>query len=241
MTYTFFPQGFLGRPLSLTEVGEPRLRGNDVIALQTACGLEDRDGVFGPVTDGAVRLLQRALGVKDDGISGPGTESAFCLREITINQAGVPVGLPVGIVLGESGMRFGAQSPTYRHPPSFELRADLGAVQFSTPEADEAAVRRALDPAHGIKRLCDHLRAKREEYRWAPYVKAHNTPVRLAGWLACGSWNAPSWTDVWARNGPDDPILQREVRLTSGVLGTREQWVRNYVASKLAFVTDWRV
>jgi len=240
MTYPFYSQGFLGRPLRLisAEDGGP-LRGNDVIALQEACSLARVDGVFGQDTDKALRALQASLGVKVDGICGPGTERAFCLHALELFSNGVPEGLGQGMIEGESGYRFGAQSPTYIR--SGILRADLGVVQFSTPQGDPAAIDRALDVSVSISRLCSHLREKREEYYAAPFVSHHRERSRIAGWLSCGSWNAPAWTDVWAHRGPDDPYLQRTITLQNGTPGTREQWIRNYVASKIGYVESWDV
>lgn len=238
MTYPFYPKGFLGRPLRLVEADEGGpLRGNDVIALQTSCGIE-RDGVFGRKTDIALRALQGMLGVKVDGVCGPGTDRAFCLRVLLhAAPSDLIAELVQGIIEGESGYRPGAQSPTYIRTDG--RRADLGAVQFSTLEADESSVLRALDATAGINRLCQHLKEKRNLYLISKFVAQHRTPERIAGWLACGSWNAPAWTDVWAARGPDDPYLQRTVTLQNGTPGTREQWVRNYVASKIGYVTSW--
>lgn len=240
MIYPFITKGTLGRGLRLLgeEDGGP-LRGNDVIALQTACGLAKRDGVFGPTTDKALRALQEMLGVDPDGISGQATERAYCLKSIDRHDTGVVHGLPRGIVEGESGYRFGAQSATYTRDG--KLKADLGAVQFACFSGDEVTILRALDPNEGVSRLCSHLRDKRALYLDEPFVKKHRERVRIAGWLSCGSWNAPAWTDTWAENGPDDPKLQVIVTLQDGTKGTREQWIRNYVASKIGYVTSWEV
>lgn len=240
MTYAFYPRGFLGRALSYVprSDGGP-LEGNDVIALQEACGLSQLDGVFGEQTDGALRALQTMLRVKVDGVCGPGTERAYALHILDLASGGTPGGLAQGIIEGESGYRLGAQSPTYFR--SGVLRADLGIVQFSTPQGDPAAIARALDAAVAISRLCEHLRTKRAEYYDAPFVSRHRERSRIAGWLSCGSWNAPAWTDVWAHRGPDDPYLQRTVTLLDGTPGTREQWIRNYVASKIGYVESWSV
>ena len=59
-----------------------RMRGDDVATLQerlVILGLlaGPVDGVFGPLTDGALRELQRSLGVKADGICGPATLRAM--------------------------------------------------------------------------------------------------------------------------------------------------------------------
>lgn len=237
--YSFHPQGFLGRPLRFVarSDGGP-LKGNDVIALQEVCGVVQTDGVFGEQTDRALRSLQSTLGVKVDGVCGPATERAFCLHVLALISSGTPQGLAQGMVEGESGYRLGAQSPTYMRNGT--LHADLGVVQFSTPQ-DDVAIHRALDAPVALSRLCEHLREKRAEYFDAPYVSRHRERSRIAGWLSCGSWNAPAWTDVWAARGPDDPFLQKAVTLQDGTPGTREQWVRNYVASKIAYVDSWNV
>ena len=59
-----------------------RMRGDDVATLQerlVILGLlaGPVDGVFGPLTDGALRELQRSLGVEADGICGPATLRAM--------------------------------------------------------------------------------------------------------------------------------------------------------------------
>ena len=55
------------RHLRLTD---PWMRGADVVALQRAIGVAD-DGIFGPGTDRALRAWQRANRLTDDGIFGP--------------------------------------------------------------------------------------------------------------------------------------------------------------------------
>lgn len=242
MTFAFYPKGFLGRPLHFVEASEGGpLRGNDVIALQLACGLtgQDADGVFGQRTDQALRILQSLLGVAADGIAGPATERAYCLRQIGRNDEGIPPGLPRGILEGEAGYRLGAQSPMYERNGIW--RADLGVTQISTVETDAGAVILALNAAHAIASLCDRLRHKRAAYYDATYVSEHPERARIAGWLACASWNAPAWADVWAKEGPKNPYLQIAVTLQNGTKGTREQWMRNYVSTKIAYVTTWQV
>jgi len=54
------------------------MRGDDVAQLQTRlvemgfnCGRVD--GIFGPLTEGAIKEFQKSIGVKVDGVCGPGT------------------------------------------------------------------------------------------------------------------------------------------------------------------------
>lgn len=234
MIYPFPEEGFLGRALKLVE-GD-HMRGNDVIAWQYHLGIR-ADGVFGPATHGGTLVFQHTARLKEDGIVGPATFKAGCLHHIDAMSGGVVKGLPQGMVEGESGYWMGAQSPVYVRLGV--RRADIGLVQFSTVLSDEAAVRRALNVPEAVLRLSAFLREGQAAYRVASFVRHHDTPEKLSWWLACGRWNAPAWTDIWAQRGPDAPELQVLVRQANNVLITREQWVRNYVATKIKYVEDW--
>jgi|MudIll2142460700_1097286.scaffolds.fasta_scaffold02955_6 chitosanase len=56
-------------------LAKPRMKGDDVKALQIALGLpeDEVDGLFGPATDEAVRSFQQERGLKVDGKVGPAT------------------------------------------------------------------------------------------------------------------------------------------------------------------------
>ena len=62
-------------------------RGDDVAALQLRLrgqGYElEADGIYGPVTRGCVRALQRLCGIREDGVAGPETFAALREREET--------------------------------------------------------------------------------------------------------------------------------------------------------------
>jgi N-acetylmuramoyl-L-alanine amidase len=71
----------LGDRILLFTPGHP-MRGDDVAALQerlVVLGVHAGpvDGVFGPVTEGSLRELQRGLGLRPDGICGPATLHAL--------------------------------------------------------------------------------------------------------------------------------------------------------------------
>jgi len=54
-------------------------RGSDVAVLQRRLGITD-DGIFGPDTEAAVKSYQRSHGLTDDGVAGPITRRRLGLR-----------------------------------------------------------------------------------------------------------------------------------------------------------------
>lgn len=73
-------------------------RGNDVIDLQTKLNLQV-DGIFGPITEEAVKEFQKANGIVADGIVGPETYSKLGsisnrrnIKEIIVHCSATPEG-----------------------------------------------------------------------------------------------------------------------------------------------------
>lgn len=66
----------------MTKIIRKGSRGNDVVALQQKLKLIP-DGIFGPITEEAVRAFQKAQGLVPDGIVGPKTLSALGLTTNT--------------------------------------------------------------------------------------------------------------------------------------------------------------
>lgn len=68
--------------MSLLKLTAPRMRGDEVLRLQQLLAANGHspgaiDGVFGPMTDGAVRAFQQTKGLAVDGIAGPMTLAAL--------------------------------------------------------------------------------------------------------------------------------------------------------------------
>ncbi len=73
------------------------MRGDDVTALQTRLGemgfnAGKVDGFFGPLTESAVKEFQKSVGVKVDGVCGPGTIIAL-MRLVKTVAGSAPTGL----------------------------------------------------------------------------------------------------------------------------------------------------
>jgi murein DD-endopeptidase MepM/ murein hydrolase activator NlpD len=109
--------GWRGRPRLGSRVMRAGNRGWDVAALQFLLQRAGRgpgraDGLFGPLTRGAVRRAQRAAGIAVDGLAGPVTIAS-------LRHAGEPPGDPVRFlqpVSGPIGDAFGvARSGGRRH------------------------------------------------------------------------------------------------------------------------------
>jgi len=61
----------------------PHMVGDDVLEVQSALAKKgipmDQDGIYGPLTEAAVRRFQQQAGLRADGIVGPGTRAALGL------------------------------------------------------------------------------------------------------------------------------------------------------------------
>lgn len=100
--------GWRGRPALGSRVMRPGNRGWDVAALQfllqrAGHGPGRADGVYGPLTKGAVQRAQRAAGIAVDGLAGPATIGS--LRSGSAPSAGPgrfvrPVAGPIGDAFG---------------------------------------------------------------------------------------------------------------------------------------------
>jgi len=118
---------------------EPMLEGSDVAELQgrlNALGFDcgRADGVFGPLTERALKEFQRQAGVVADGVFGPLTHAAL-------------------ETLGERGRLLSGGSPTEAFPPNLGLRG--ARVYIDTPSGFERRTSPAIDAE--IARLSSSL------------------------------------------------------------------------------------
>ena len=79
-------------------------RSNEVVALQNALNLRLKpakplvlDGIFGPLTEGAVRDFQKCQNLKADGIAGPQTLGCLFVRRTVVNKFVLTIAPPPAI------------------------------------------------------------------------------------------------------------------------------------------------
>lgn len=180
-----------------------RLEGWDVFALQSALNFEEGpdsirtplevDGIFGTKTRRALLDWQDALGLVEDGIAGPASHRAIGIHIATVlgDTYGLPAGLPRGHLERETQYISGEYTEPYTSGVAAGSR-DCGVVQRNTRFH---LVANAFDVVDSLNVLCNQLVEKYEEYT------GEGVKGRRAWELACGSWNAPAWTDKLAREG----------------------------------------
>jgi Transglycosylase-like domain/Putative peptidoglycan binding domain len=140
-----------------------RAAGSSVAALQQALGLTS-DGVYGPLTRGAVRRFQRAHGLVVDGIAGPQTLGALGLtaRSTTTASQSTAASGDTGSVLAriaqcESGGNPAAISASGRFRGKYQFtRATWRAMggtgdPAQAPEAEQDRLALALYQARGTE------------------------------------------------------------------------------------------
>lgn len=169
---------------------EAPIVGEDVFALQTALAAVGAspgtaDGVFGKMTEGAVKAAQRTYGLVVDGKAGQKTQTALG-RELAI-EAGQLKKLPQGLMYGqlahESGFFLGNYSPQ-RADGSYDAGVAQRNTSF-TPARDGFTV------PGSVVTLAANTRAYYDKY-----TKVTN-PRRRWG-LAAGAWNAPAYANYLA-------------------------------------------
>lgn len=172
------------------------ISGWDVYALQTAINgmggvkLLTADGVYGKYTKIAVTFVQETRALDPvDGIAGVATQAKIAQVLARKFREGwdFPNGIPYGHMEHESSLWFGNHTPPYP-----DGSRDFGIVQRNS---NYASIVEAFDAPASIMALCTRISEKQQSY-----VALGNSDRRALE-LACGSWNAPAWTDTLARGG----------------------------------------
>ena len=185
--------------------------GWDVFALQgalRALGIPIVvDGVFGPKTKKAVISFQESASLVVDGIAGIATQreagKQICFQESV--QHGLQLGVPFGHFEYESSCQLGNHTPPY---PDGER--DVGPVQCNTNFFSYAF---GFMPPKAIEECARRVAGKLELYKLNQESRpvADRLSARRCLELACGSWNAPSWTDFLARGGTLGPVSSAKI------------------------------
>jgi Putative peptidoglycan binding domain len=186
---------------------DPMMRGEDVLALQTALvalgqNTGGADGIFGDATERAVKKVQDQLNITVDGLAGGGTQQAVTRRiaDRARDRNDLPKGLVFGQCMHESSCRLGNYSAQHSFDvpggPYFDAGVAQRNVRFH-PQKD------AFDVPDSINLLGKHVAAYFRLY-------AGVSNLRRRWELAAGSWNAPAFTgriadDEGATVGQSEP------------------------------------
>lgn len=173
------------------ELKSPQLKGEDVYALQKALneqGFEagDADGIFGLMTERAVKKAQARLEITVDGKAGGTTQKALAMAITGPISASKHVRLDAlrGQMEHESGFRLGI----YSSPPREDGSYDAGVAQRNTAHTPP---QQGFDPFLSITSLAFVVREHYDLF-WG-------LPEKRRWTLAQGAWNAPAFACYIAR------------------------------------------
>ena len=203
------------------------------------------DGVFGPATAAAVKTIQGHLGVTVDGICGPQTQSALCVRECNAVQHVVPAGLLKGICLGESGGIIPTTSAVYPNGSR-----DYGPLQDNLTSPSQAALREAFNVVLQAHEVAERVKSTFISFHGQPGAHSTEEAWRLAvlnyNWPAAANQIAAGHGDTWTYSSEGkryrlaDPVPWVEAFHIPNVR-TGWDWCRHYIDSKAVYVKTWSV
>lgn len=216
-------------------------------AMQKVVGVE-ADGVWGPITDQAVRAWQKQHKLAADGIAGPVTQQ-FILNDYgaKADEAHhLPIGVGYGFAFSEGGAVLAATN--WDNPGA----VDCGPAQWRIkgPPFSMVELKDAFDPRRALDHACEVLATRRVQFAARnPALKArpsvtlrvavlaHNAPY---GGMADHIVETYDGVNSWWRyvTRPDDPAtwIKKEVDGEVVYPFTRSQWAREYPRRILKFV-----
>lgn len=218
-----------------------------------------RDGVFGSVTEVAVKKFQAIQKLTTDGVAGPITQANLVIvacRAVESSLTDMPKGLIRGVALGEGGL---ALAPVNDNGDG----VDCGAVQYHVPGPpfDQAALKAAFSIV-SVKRAAQEFMERRDLFLSEAWVRKQPDRYEAAGLVAAFAHNWPTQggADYYAVYGhvqnPDRPCSwvprNRDgsiaVHFPDGApVVTRGDWAAWYAIGGphgpgliTAYVTAWR-
>lgn len=214
------------------------VRGHDVWALQlnlneAGFGLAV-DGVFGAITEQAVRDYQRWRTIAADGVAGPTTQRYLALELLRPSQRDhrIPLGLMRGVTEGESGWFVGAVNW------GVAGGVDCGWTQRRVLERDfsDEAFRAAFSGRTSFSRLAVSLREDKDRFHGRP-----GAPTDARAWeLATLAHNWPAGAEVLARGGAlSDEPAEWVQRIGVPDVETPAEWAEHYILRAAAYVSRW--
>lgn len=146
-------------------------------------------GIFGPLTDKAVRDFQAVHAAPADGILGPTTTKALLRAYVAEHERlnGVPDRILWGQIGAETNWDLGAVG--YTTPK------DIGICQFNTYYNQSLSVDQMMNPTFVIPLSAKRIRTRFNEYRvyttdtrraWDAAILAHNSPARALTYAKTG-------------------------------------------------------
>lgn len=153
------------------------------------------DGVLGPGTTKALKVVQEHYHLVPDGNAGAKTMRALWHPLIAVLETshGLPAHILWGIAKHESLLDPGAVGET--------TPADRGLVQFNT-DLGSVSIAQAHDAAVALPKAASRLETALDNYA------GKGADLQLKCTVA--SWNAPAWASQWYHNGqaPNDRITK---------------------------------
>jgi hypothetical protein len=213
------------------------------------------DGIFGKLTEAAVKEVQAALHITVDGICGAETQADFCGVKCDHTHGLVPKGLIKGVCFGESSGIIPTTSSLY-----VNNSRDYGPLQDNKISPTQNQIKEAYNPeaeawktagiiagnhAHFKEFNKTLVRPLTEEELWKDALFAYNWPAAataIAERRGESFEYQESGTNNWRKLSDATPWIEAYKVVWDGQpVKTGWDWYKFYVGSKSTYVTTWAV